>query len=66
MIKALIRTVLLVAAVLVLSRFSPWVAAHETALLVAAVALGLFGIIARIFLVLLLLGAVLLFFHPFF
>ena len=66
MIKALIRSALLVAAILVVSRFVPWVAEHEVALLIAAVALGLFGIIARIIIILLLIGAVVFFFHPFF
>ena len=65
-VKAIIRTVLLVAAILVLSQFIPLLAAHEGAALVAAVALGLFGVIARIFLALLLIVAVVLLFHPFF
>ena len=66
MFKALIRTALLVVAILVLSRFVPFVADHEAALLVAAVALGLFGIIARVLMILLFIGAAVLFFHPFF
>ena len=66
MFKAIIRTAALVALVLVLARFVPFVAEHEMALIIAAVALGLIGIIGRIFLLLLIAAAVVLLFHPFF
>ena len=66
MIKAIVRTVVLVVAVVVLANFVPLVAEHEWALLVAAVALGLIGVIGRIFLLLLAVAAVILLFHPFF
>lgn len=66
MIKAIMRTVVLVAVVLVAAQFVPLVAEHEWALLVAAVALGLIGVIGRIFLLLLAAAAVILLFHPFF
>ena len=59
MFKAIIRTVALVALV-------PFVAQHELALIVAAMALGLVGVIGRIFLLLLAAVAAVFLFHPFF
>lgn len=66
MIKALIRTAMLVVAVLVLSRFIPLLAEHEQAALIAVVAIGLIGIITRVLVVVLILAALVMFFHPFF
>lgn len=66
MIKAIIRTALLVAAVLLLAPRVPFVAEHQQALLVAAVAVGLIGAITRVVILVLVAVAVLFFFHPFF
>ncbi len=66
MIKAIIRTVLLVAAVLLLAPYVPFVAEHQQGLLIAAVALGLIGIIGRIFVLAIVVVAAVFFFHPFF
>ena len=66
MIKALVRTVLLVAAVFLFAPVVPFVAAHKVALLIAAVALGLIGVIGRIFVALLIVVALIFLFRPFF
>lgn len=66
MIKALVRTVVLVAAVLLLSPVVPFVAQHEAAFLIAAVAIGLIGVIGRLFIGLLIVVALIVLFHPFF
>lgn len=66
MSKALVRTALLVAAVLLLAPVIPFVADHEAAFLIAAVALGLVGVIGRLFIALIIGVAVLVLFHPFF
>ena len=65
MIKALVRTVLLVVFVLVLAQFVPFVAQHEYALVAVAVALGLIGVITRVLVIMLLIAAVALFFFHF-
>jgi hypothetical protein len=57
MIKALIRTIVLVGAVLLLASFVPFVAAHETLALILAVLVGLSGLIVRTLFVGLLLAA---------
>ena len=66
MIKALIRTVLLIAAVLVLAPLVPFVGQHEAAFLIAAAAVGLIGVIGRLFIALLVVVALIVLFHPFF
>ncbi len=66
MIKAIIRTALLVAAVLLLAPYVPFVAEHQQGFLIAAVALGLIGIIGRIFVLAIVVVAAVFFFHPFF
>lgn len=65
MIHALVRTIILVAAVLLLARFVPFVAAHEQALLIAAVAIGLVSILTRSLIVLFVLAAAALLFYFF-
>ena len=65
MIKAVVRTALLVGTVLLLSQFVPFVAAHEQALLIAAIAIGLIGIITRVILILFFSRCTLRVFPPF-
>lgn len=50
MIKAIVRTVVLVAIILVLSQQVPLVAQYQIPLLIGAIALGIFGFIIRILL----------------
>lgn len=59
MIKALIRTVLLVVVIVVAAQFVPALAPYETLLVVLALVTGLFGIIARSMVLLLLIAAAL-------
>lgn len=66
MIKAIIRTALLVGAVLVGALFIPFIAAHQQALLIGAVAIGLIGVITRLVLILLLIAALVMFVYPLF
>ena len=57
MLKALIKTAVLVGAVLALAQFVPLVAAHKTLALALAVFIGLAGIVMRLAFVLLLAAA---------
>ena len=58
MIKALIRTAVLVAVILVAVSLIPALSPYQNIALILAVAYGLFGFIARSLLVLLVVGAV--------
>lgn len=56
--KALFRTILLVAAILILTQYVPALLPYRTVALILAVAYGLFGFIARSFLIVLVLAAI--------
>jgi hypothetical protein len=51
MIKALIKTTLLIVLVVVLAQAVPFVERHEIFFIIMALAIGLFGLIARMLLV---------------
>jgi hypothetical protein len=57
MIKALIRTILLIVLILIVVHLVPTLAPYQTIALVAAVISGLFGFITRALFVILLVGA---------
>ena len=56
--KAIIRTVLLIAVILLVTQYAPALAPYRTVALILAVAYGLFGFIARSLLILLIVAAV--------
>jgi hypothetical protein len=56
--KAILRTVLLVAAIVLLTQYVPALMPYRTVALILALAYGLFGFVARSLLVLLVAGAV--------
>jgi hypothetical protein len=66
MIKALIRTFLMAAAVVVAAQFVPIIAEHLVALLILVLVIGLVGVITRVLLAALVVVAVLVWFHPLF
>jgi hypothetical protein len=55
--KALLRSVLLVAAILILTQYVPELMPYRTAAIIVAIAYGLFGFIARSLLILLVVAA---------
>lgn len=66
MLKAIIKTGVLVVLILVLAQFVPLVAQYEPILLLGALAFGLIGVVGRIFIWLLLAAAVVLLAQTFF
>ena len=56
--KALIKTVLLAAAILLLTQYVPALMPYRTVALILAIGYGLIGFIARSFLILLVIAAV--------
>lgn len=56
--KALIKTVLLVAAILLVTQYLPALMPYRTVALILAIGYGLIGFIARSFLILLVIAAV--------
>lgn len=66
MIKALVRTAVLIVVILVAAQFIPFVAHYEWALIALSLVLGLMSVLGRILLFILAAGAVLLFLRSFF